>query len=142
MIEPLPSSSGSVFPREPALEGSQLEELIVHRPVRLAPEVDRGRGPIDERCEVRSDRRRELGGVAEGRRDVGEVLDRVRVIALAQERTDDPVSIPRKCRKLRSAVTDRSAQIREVAVLVAAIFGMVPADEVEELVASRELDLP
>ena len=142
MIEPLLSSSGSVVPREPALERGQLEVPIVHRPVGLAPEVDRGHRSVDQRCEVRSDRRRELGGVAEVRRDVGEVLDRVRVISLAQERANDPVSIARKGPKLRSAVTHRAAQVREVAVLVAAVFGMVPADEVEQLVAGRELDLP
>ena len=41
-----------------------------------------------------------------------------------------------------AAVPDRPAQVREAQVLVAAVHRMVPADEVEQLVARGELDLP
>jgi hypothetical protein len=141
MIEPLPSSSGSVFPRKPPLERRKPEELIVAGPVGLALEVDSGRGSVDQWREVCPDRRRQLRGVAEFRRDVGEVLDWVRVIALTQEGTDDPFSIAGERRQLRSAALDRAAQIREVTVFVAAIHRVVPADKVEQLVAGGQLDL-
>src|ERR1700687_3599583 len=131
----------SLFPCEPVLERREREVRVVGRPVHFARQVDRGRRTVDQRREVGADRRRELGEVSEVRRDVGEVLDRVGVITLAQERADDPVAIPWELVEVASALADRAAEIREVAVLVPAVNRMVPADEVEQLVAGRELDL-
>src|SRR6267142_2241922 len=88
--------SASLVPREPTLEGREREVLGVHRPIGLAGQVDRRRCPVDKWREVRADRRRQLRRIAEVGRDVGEVLDGIGVIALAQERARDPLVISRE----------------------------------------------
>jgi hypothetical protein len=57
------------------------ELVVVGRKILI--ELVRECSAVDQRREVRGDERRELGRVAEVRGDVGEVLDDVRVIALA-----------------------------------------------------------
>src|SRR5205823_13423985 len=96
----------------------------------------------DERREMRSDRGRQLGGVAKVRRDVREVLHHVGVGPLPEERTGDPSVVTGIPARDRPALRDGPAEPRESAVLVGAVAGMVPAAEVEELVARRETHLP
>ncbi len=64
------------------------------------------------------------------------------MIPLAQERAHDPIAVTRVRGEMRAAVADRPPEVREVAVLVPAIERMVPAHEMEQLVAGRKLDLP
>src|SRR4026209_2313474 len=110
--------SGSLVPGEPSLELREGEVLLVHRPVGFAREVDGGRSSVDQRREVRAYRWRQLRGVTEVGRDVGEVLDRIRVIALAQERAGDPGAVPRELREVGSTVANGATEVGEVAVLV------------------------
>ena len=57
------------------------------------------------------------------------------MIALAQERADDPVAVARELVEVWPAVADGAAEGREVSILIPAVDGMVPTDEVEQLVA-------
>ena len=91
---------------------------------------------------MQRDARRQLADVAKVGRDVREVLHRIRVIALAQERALHPIPIPRKPVERVAALPHRSSQVRKAPILIRAVPGVVPADVVEELVAARELDLP
>src|SRR2546423_15424087 len=91
---------------------------------------------------MRGDERRKLRGVTEIRWDVGEVLDDVRVIALAQKGGSDPAAITRMVLDHGPAVGDGLAEAREAAILVGPVSRVIPADEVKELVAGREPHLP
>src|SRR6266545_2635666 len=79
------TDTASFSPGEPALEVRELEIRRRDRPVRSVREVVWKGRAVDERREVRADRRRELARVAEVRRDVGEVLHRIRMVALSEE---------------------------------------------------------
>src|SRR2546425_1428569 len=124
--------------RERALERGEVVAAVRERGVELGGKWR----AIDERREVGRDRRRELVRVAEVRGDVGEVLDDVRVVALPQERAGHPIAIARERVDQRAALGDDASQACEAAALVGAVAGMVPAHEVEELVACRETHLP
>src|SRR5439155_15036570 len=77
--------------RERVLESGQV--VVVGRDVVI--ELVREGRAVDERRKVRRDRGRQLRGVAEVRRDVGEILDDVRVVALTKERGGDPAAVSR-----------------------------------------------
>src|SRR5437773_5622852 len=68
---------------KPPLERLELALLPRERPRRTARHVVLRRRSVDERREMRADRRWQLRDVSEVRRDVGEVLHRIGVIALA-----------------------------------------------------------
>src|SRR2546425_4691431 len=124
--------------RERALERGEVVVAVRERGVELGGKWR----AIDERREVGRERRRELVGVAEVRGDVGEVLDDVRVVALPQEGAAHPIAIARERVDQRAALGDDAAQACEAAALVGAVTRMVPAHEVEELVARRKTHLP
>ena len=90
---------------------------------------------------MRADRAGELRCIAEVRRDVGEVLHRVRVVALAQEGLRHPALVSREGVKQFPALAHGAAQVGEALVLVRSVAGVVPADVVEELMTRRKLDL-
>src|SRR6266850_523106 len=127
--------------REPALECRELDIIARDGPVRPRREVVGQRRAIDERREVRADRRRQLARVAEVRGDVGEVLDRIGVVALFEEGAGHPAVVPREPRQEFPAVADGAPQVREVLILVGPVARLVPADVVKELVTRGELDL-
>src|SRR5439155_520555 len=119
---------------ERALKIRELVRLVGE----IAVELQREGRAVDERAEVCRDRRRELGRVAEVRRNVGEVLDDVRVIALPEERAGHPLVIARVIARHQLTFRDHASQTGEAAVFVGAVTRMVPAHEVEQLMAGRE----
>src|SRR5438067_1766868 len=126
---------------EPALERRQPELVVCEAPRRGCRHVVGGGRSVDERREVRADRRRQLRGIAEIRRYVGEVLDRIRVVALSEEGPRHPVAISGKSPQRVTALAHRLAQVRELLIFVGTVSGFVPADVMEELVTCGELDL-
>src|SRR6266850_1453135 len=127
--------------REPALECRELDIIPRDGPVRPRREVVGQRRAIDERREVRADRRRQLARVAEVRGDVGEVLDRIGMVALFEEGAGHPAVVPREPRQEFPAVADGAPQVRKVLILIGPVARLVPADVVKELVTRGELDL-
>src|SRR5205823_13415676 len=78
---------------EPTLERRQPELAVCEAPRRGCRHVVGGGRSVDERREARADRRRQLCGIAEIRRYVGEVLDRILVVALSGVAPRHPVAI-------------------------------------------------